>query len=180
MKMYIFIKDTVPEHMVPVCCAHASLGCYLKYPDSEEMKQWISGPFKKVICKVNQKNFDKLKLIDDMDFIVQRENNLNDEVCIAFVPKENWPKKFYSFPLWKPEWTKEKLANILFCYEDVNIEQQINILAEKANAFDLLHFERPEYAEEIYFKANNRIYVDTDKIEIENDLSHLGNANDNQ
>ena len=38
MKMYIFIKDFVPDEFAPVVAAHASLACYLKYKNDKEMK----------------------------------------------------------------------------------------------------------------------------------------------
>jgi hypothetical protein len=177
MKMYIFIRSDVPDHMVPVCAAHAALGCYLQYKDHENMNTWLSGNFKKVVCKVEISSFEKMKKYPD--HIVQRESKLDQEVAIAFCPRYEWPKSFYAYPTWKPEWDRHRLSNLLFCYEDVNIEQQINILIEKSNAFDLLHFEEPENAEIIYSRANNKKYVDPDRIEKEHNLSHLGVINDN-
>ena len=55
MKMYILIKDDVPVKMAPVIAAHASLACYKKYKDDPDMIEWVHSIFKKVVCKVNEK-----------------------------------------------------------------------------------------------------------------------------
>lgn len=48
MKMYIIVKDNIPDKLVPVITAHASLACYKKYRTYQDMKKWIAGIFKKV------------------------------------------------------------------------------------------------------------------------------------
>jgi hypothetical protein len=45
--MYIIVLNTVPDKLVPVITAHASLACYKKFEDNENMIEWISGIFKK-------------------------------------------------------------------------------------------------------------------------------------
>jgi hypothetical protein len=62
MKMYIIVLNTVPDKLVPVITAHASLACYKKFEDNENMIEWISGIFKKVVCVVNEPNLTVLKM----------------------------------------------------------------------------------------------------------------------
>ncbi len=65
MKMYILIKESVPVGFALVGAAHASLAAYLKFKDTPEVNEWLSGPFYKTICKVNDKEFEKAKSVED-------------------------------------------------------------------------------------------------------------------
>ena len=100
MKMYILLKDSLPEGFAVLAAAHASLACYLKYQEYEDMQTWVSGTFYKVICKVNEKEFEKAKSFED--HTVLKESALdNQEVAIAFKPREDWPKAFKFYKLYK-------------------------------------------------------------------------------
>ncbi|MCX8531900.1 hypothetical protein [Chryseobacterium luquanense] len=102
MKMYIVVKDNVPDKLVPVITAHASLACYKKYETNENMIKWINGIFKKVVCVVNETEFGSFK--NDENNIVLTESSLdNKEVCIAFCPREEYPKKFKFLKMWSPQ-----------------------------------------------------------------------------
>ena len=76
--MYILLKDSIPEGFAVLAAAHASLACYLKFQDDNDTQSWVSGTFYKVICKVNEK-----------------------EVAIAFKPRNEWPKAFKFYRLYK-------------------------------------------------------------------------------
>ena len=83
-----------------LAAAHASLACYLKFKDTPEVAQWLSGPFYKTICTVNDKEFEKAKTFDDR--VVLTESALdNQEVALAFKPREEWPKTFRFYRLYK-------------------------------------------------------------------------------
>lgn len=100
MKMYILIKDDVPEGFAVLAAAHASLACYLKYQEDAEMQQWVSGTFFKAVCRVNAKEFEKAKEFEGG--VVLTESALdNREVAIAFKPREEWPKPFKFYRLFK-------------------------------------------------------------------------------
>ncbi|WP_228462865.1 aminoacyl-tRNA hydrolase [Chryseobacterium caseinilyticum] len=100
--MYILIKDNVPDKLVPVITAHASLSCYLKFETDENMRKWISGIFKKVVCVVNEAEFENFK--NEENHIVLTESSLDHrEVCIAFCPREEYPKKFKFLKMWTPQ-----------------------------------------------------------------------------
>ncbi|MEL6557170.1 MAG: peptidyl-tRNA hydrolase [Bacteroidota bacterium] len=100
MKMYILIKDDVPDGFAILAAAHASLAAYLKFSDTEEVKEWLSGSFYKVVCRVNSKEFEKAKTFDDQ--VVLTESALDHrEVAIVFKPREEWPKPFKFYKLWK-------------------------------------------------------------------------------
>ena len=100
MKMYILIKDSVPAGFAILAAAHASLACYLKFRELPDVATWLSGPFYKVICRVNDAEFEAAKSIDDS--VVLTESAMNgSEVAIAFRPREEWPKVFKFYRLYK-------------------------------------------------------------------------------
>ncbi|MGH1384578.1 hypothetical protein [Kordia sp.] len=102
MKMYIIIKDDTPDKLVPVITAHASLACYKKYENNLDMQKWMNGIFKKVVCLANEIEFKKLK--EELNFVTLTESSLdNNEVCLAFCPREAYPKRFKFLKMWTPQ-----------------------------------------------------------------------------
>lgn len=100
MKMYILIKESVPTGFAVLASAHASLAAYLKFKDTPEVAQWLSGPFYKAVCKVSEREFEQAKTFDD--HVVLTESALDgQEVAIAFKPREEWPKPFKFYRLYK-------------------------------------------------------------------------------
>lgn len=100
--MYIIVKDDIPDKLVPVITAHASLACYKRFEENADMITWISGVFKKVVCLANEVEFDKLK--NETDFVVLTESSLDSkEVCLVFCPREEYPKKFKFLKMWTPQ-----------------------------------------------------------------------------
>lgn len=121
MKMYILILNDVPDNLVPVTAAHASLACYLEYPNDLEMKIWLSTSFKKVVCSVNQTEFDKAK--EAGNYNITTESALGGRVvAITFVPRREFPKCFSFFKLWKPN-KVEKDDKCLNC-GSINFEKR--------------------------------------------------------
>ena len=100
MKMYILIRESVPTGFALVAASHASLAAYLKFKESPEVDQWLSGPFYKTICKVSDTEFETAKSFDD--HVVITESALDGaEVAIAFKPREEWPKPFRFYSLYR-------------------------------------------------------------------------------
>lgn len=100
--MYILIKEDTPDKLVPVITAHASLACFRKFEHNENMQKWINGIFKKVVCVVSEKEFENAKM--ESENIVLTESSLeNKEVCIAFVPRDEYSKMFKFFRMWTPQ-----------------------------------------------------------------------------
>jgi hypothetical protein len=100
MKMYILVKDSVPPGFAVLAAAHASLACYLKFQDSPEVKEWLSGPFYKVVCRVSEEEFERAKGVED--HVALTESALGGaEVALAFRPREEWPKAFGFFRLYR-------------------------------------------------------------------------------
>ena len=98
--MYILVKEDVAVGHALVAVAHASLAAYLKFRDASETVAWLAGPFYKAVCRVNDKEFEKAK--EAGDYVVITESKLDDaEVALAFKPREEWPKNFKFFRLYK-------------------------------------------------------------------------------
>lgn len=100
MKMYILVRDDIPLGFAMVAVAHASLTGYLKFQDDPEMKEWLEGPFFKVVCKANAKEFANAKQV--ADHLVLTESALDQqEVAIAFKPRREWPSMFKFLRLYR-------------------------------------------------------------------------------
>lgn len=100
MKMYILIRESIPDGFAILAAAHASLAAYLKFRDAPEVEAWLSGSFYKVICKVNDKEFERAKGVED--HVVLTESALDgEETAIAFKPREEWPKMFRYYRLYR-------------------------------------------------------------------------------
>lgn len=100
MKMYILIRDSIPIGFALVAAAHASLAAYLKFSQSPEVLQWLSGPFFKTVCKVTDEEFEQAKTCSD--HVVITESGLGgQEVALAFKPREEWPKAFKYYRLFR-------------------------------------------------------------------------------
>ena len=100
MKMYILIKEDVPLGLAITAAAHASLAVYLKYVPGpgpsqvvEDFNEWLDHSFRKVICKVNDKEFEKAKEYKNHEVLTESALD-GQEVAIAFAPREEWPKMF--------------------------------------------------------------------------------------
>jgi peptidyl-tRNA hydrolase len=100
MKMYILIREDVPLGFAMVAAAHGSLAAYLKFRSAPEVKEWLDGPFYKVVCKVSVKEFEDAKEVPN--HVVLTENALqSQEVAIAFMPRAAWPKMFKFLRLYR-------------------------------------------------------------------------------
>lgn len=100
--MYILIKDSVPDKFAPLIAAHASLACYKKYESDSDMQAWINSIFRKVVCSVNEKEFENA--MKENKHIILTESALDNRVvAIAFCPREKYSKAFKFFKMWRPE-----------------------------------------------------------------------------
>ena len=98
--MYILVKESLPVGFAILAAAHASLAAYLKFKDTPEVTEWLAGPFRKVICRVNDDEFETAKKCEDN--VILTESALDQqEVAIAFRPREEWPKSFKFLRLYK-------------------------------------------------------------------------------
>ena len=102
MKMYILVKRDVPDNFVPVITAHSSLACYLKFENDPDMIRWVNGIFKKVVCVVNDKEFENSKQ-EDRNLCITESSLDGREVAMVFCPREKYSKQFKYFQMWTPK-----------------------------------------------------------------------------
>lgn len=115
LKMYIVIKDSVPDKMVPVLVAHSTLGAHLKFSGIEEIRKdadlysvWLKESYRKVVVKVNDKQFENIKRLDT-EFTSKygiyegyENKTLNGETsCLVLIARHgNLPKDLSYAKLW--------------------------------------------------------------------------------
>lgn len=102
-KMYILVKEDIPDNFVPVITAHAALKSYVLFKDKTiNIEYWFKYSFKKVVCKVNDKELELAKK-EFKEYCELTESNLNSKVvAVVFVPNYEFPKCFKFFKLWSP------------------------------------------------------------------------------
>ena len=99
--MYILIKDFMDNGHAVNSAAHAGAMIDSNWPKADPvMKEWYDNSFRKVSCKVTDKEFEKAKEYDDW-FVVTEMAFDNDEIAIVFKPRKEWPKFFQFLKLWK-------------------------------------------------------------------------------
>lgn len=100
LKMYILVRETIPLGLAMAAVAHAAIACWDEYVMETEMESWFEHSFRKVICKVNDREFEKAKALDRN--VVMTESALdNQETAIALCPREEWPKFMKFLRLYK-------------------------------------------------------------------------------
>ena len=109
--MYIMIKKEVPLKFIPVICAHASLSAYLNNQEDPYIIEWLEKSFKKVVCEINEKEFNKIKNEVDRIQIITESGLDNQEVAIVVLPRPNneFPNVIKFAKLWRNnEWFYDK------------------------------------------------------------------------
>jgi hypothetical protein len=101
LKMYILIKDKIDLGHAILASAHASLAGYLEFQNDPETIEWLKSSFRKVVCKVTDKEFEKAKEYADYRVMTESAFGDNFEVAIVFRPREEWPKFFKFLKLYK-------------------------------------------------------------------------------
>lgn len=99
-KIYVLIKDWVDVGHAVNTAGHASLLLYLRNKDNPDIKEWLENSFRKVTCKVNEKEFEKAKEFGGYEVVTEMAFD-NGEVALAFLPRKEWPKFFKFLQLYK-------------------------------------------------------------------------------
>lgn len=106
LKMYIAVLDKVGSFMVPTLVAHSTLGAHLvffnKYPEYDE---WLQKSYRKVVVKVDRKEFEKIQKLTEKDFHVyegHENTTLNGEksCLVTIVSTDNNPRVLKRAKLW--------------------------------------------------------------------------------
>ena len=108
-KMYIAVRDDVPDYMVPTLVAHSVLGAWMARSEigSDEyfdlFNLWSVYSFKKCVVKVNAKQFEQIKKIPNV-YLGHENTTLNgDKSCGVIVVEDAHPYKVLQWAkLWSP------------------------------------------------------------------------------
>jgi hypothetical protein len=105
-KLYIAVLDEFPDYMVPTLVAHAILGAHMKFQDNAIYKYWLEHSFRKVVVRVNQKEFDKIAELPLC--YLGHENSTLDGRSSCAIPlpnsrEEQLPNVLKFAKLWKPK-----------------------------------------------------------------------------
>jgi peptidyl-tRNA hydrolase len=100
-RMYVLVLDDLPVgHAINTAC-HAAVSCTLKYRNTDEVQAWLSTSFRKITCKVTQKEFNKAIEVEN-DYVIMTELNLENRItAVAFKPRKEYHKAFKFFSLYK-------------------------------------------------------------------------------
>lgn len=118
LKLYIAVLTEVPDHMVPVLVAHAVLGADSEFSANEYIcpentpkgfypvhplyRDWNEHSFKKVVLRVNSKEFLKIKTLDDV-YLAHENSTLNGEKsCAVVCPSYDIPNVLKFAKMWEP------------------------------------------------------------------------------
>ena len=121
-KLYICVLETFPDYMTPTLVAHAVLGYHCQIQDDIILEwgedhydyylDWLHNSFKKVVVKVNRKEYNKIKTLDGFYVKEFRENKTNNgelSCCVLLVPElVETPNVLKFAKLWKPLENKEQ------------------------------------------------------------------------
>ncbi len=114
LKLYIAVLDEVPDHMVPVLVAHAVLGADSNFnwhngvQADREYLQWKDQSFKKVVLRVNRKEFAKISAISSGVYLGHENSVLSGEKsCAVVCPRYEIPNVLKFAKMWEPKQTEE-------------------------------------------------------------------------
>lgn len=98
--MYILIKDEIDVGHAINSAAHGGLMGYLFWQNDPIMVEWLKDSFRKVTCKVDNKEFERAKQFDDFQVITELAFG-KKEVGLVFKPRREWPKFFNYLRLYR-------------------------------------------------------------------------------
>lgn len=104
-KLYIAVLDQVPDYMVPTLVAHSVINAHIAFTPSEVYQDWLANSFKKVVLRVNRKEFEKIR---SRHFCWEGHENTTlggEKSCLVVVPMEPWevPPVLSFAKMWKPK-----------------------------------------------------------------------------
>lgn len=108
LKMYIAVLDIFPDHMCPTLVAHAVLGAHQQVAQgyvnwSPYYSDWLVNSFKKVVLRVNQKEFDKICALENVYTCCENNTLEGKTSCVVVCPREDVPNVLKFAKMWKPK-----------------------------------------------------------------------------
>ena len=103
MKMYIAVLDEFPDYMTPTLVAHSVLSAHLKFQNETRYKEWLENSFRKCVVRVSEKEFNKIRELDDVHFGHELHTLEGKDSCAVICPREEIPNVLKFAKLWKPK-----------------------------------------------------------------------------
>lgn len=105
-KMYIAVLDEFPDFMTPTLVGHAvlrhHLACEALLFEDGGYHNWLQNSFKKVVVRVNQKEFDKIVELPYSILSWEVHTLGGKPSCVTFIAEEEIPNVLRFTKLWKP------------------------------------------------------------------------------
>lgn len=114
-KMYICVRDAVPDFMVPTLVGHAVLRHHMFAQDIQRdewkpeqqhttiYKDWLRDSFKKCVVRMNVKEFNKVLELDGISCSWEN-STLNGAIsCVTIVVDKDVPNVLKFAKLWSPK-----------------------------------------------------------------------------
>jgi hypothetical protein len=112
MKLYIAVLDEFPDYMTPTLVAHTVLAAHVKFQDIPAYRKWFEESFKKVVLRVNQREFDKISALPNVHLGHENKTLEARKACAVVCPIEGEQPNALKFAkLWKPTATLTLLAD---------------------------------------------------------------------
>lgn len=110
MKLYIAVLDEFPDFMTPTLVAHSMLAAHLQFQEDYDYQTWLKHSFKKMVVRVNQKEFNKIAALDNVYLGHENKTLEGRKACAIMLPRhdEDNPNVLKFAKPWKP---KEKEEN---------------------------------------------------------------------
>ena len=104
-KMYIAVLDEVPDFMVPTLVAHSVLNAHRNFQPSLIYQDWLVNSFKKVVLRVNRKEFEKIRTRHYCSEGHENTTLGGEKSCLVVVPMEPWevPPVLSFAKMWAPK-----------------------------------------------------------------------------
>ena len=104
LKMYIAVLDEFPDFMVPTLVAHSVLAAHLKFQDDIVYQDWLMNSFRKVVLRVNQKEFDKIAALQHVHLGHENKTLDGKKSCAVVCPLDGeTPNVLKYAKMWKPK-----------------------------------------------------------------------------
>lgn len=105
MKLYIAVLDAVPDFITPTLVVHAVLGAHLHFSGKNaHYDDWVTNSFKKCVVRVNEREFEKIKKLDNVYLAHENKTLDGQKSCAIYapVPNSDLPNVLKFAKLWKP------------------------------------------------------------------------------
>jgi peptidyl-tRNA hydrolase len=105
-KMYICVRDDVPDFMVPTLVGHAVLRHHLwnsRLGDIPLYENWLMNSFKKCVVRMNSKEFGKAMSLENCSHAWENSTLNGETSCVTVVVDKDVPNVLKFAKLWSPK-----------------------------------------------------------------------------